>query len=245
MSEIIRVLVWNEWLHQNNKPKVVAAYPDGLHVELQRGLERHLGDAATVDTTTFDADDEHGLSEDKLRQTDVLLWWGHIAHAKVRDDVAERVVQRVREGMGLIVLHSGQHAKPFLKLLGTAGHIRWRNSGVPERLSVIAPGHPITEGLASDHFELETTEEFGEPFDVPTPDELIFISGFPSGQVFRSGCVWNRGAGKVFYFRPGHETYPIYRDANVQRVLANAVRYLVPRHGTVGFRDTSPNMNDG
>ena len=104
----------------------------------------------------------------------------------------------------------------------------WREAAEMERLWIVNPGHEICEGLDGECFELRETEMYGEFFDIPQPDELIFVSWFSGGEVFRSGCTFHRGKGKIFYFRPGHESYPIYHDANVQRVLANAVRWAVP-----------------
>ena len=78
-------------------------------------------------------------------------------------------------------------------------------------------------------FELEREEMYGERFDVPGTDELVMLSWFQGGEVFRSLCAWRRGAGKVLYFRPGHETYPTYHDVRVQRILANAANYARKR----------------
>ena len=142
--------------------------------------------------------------------------------------MVERVGQRVLEGMGLIVLHSGHASKIFKRMLGTNCSLRWREAAERERLWIVNPSHPITQGLAGEYFELPHTEMYGEFFDVPEPDELVFISWFEGGEVFRSGCTFRRGAGKIFYFRPGHETFPIYRDSNVRRVVANAVRWAAP-----------------
>jgi trehalose utilization protein len=182
---------------------------------------------AVVETATLQ-EVEHGLPAERLARTDVLVWWGHMAHADVAEAVVDRVQQRVLEGMGLIVLHSGHYAKIFRRLLGTTGSLRWREAGERERLWVCNPGHPIAAGLGA-YFELPREEMYGEPFVVPTPDEQVFISWFEGGEVFRSGCTWRRGNGKIFYFRPGHETYPTYHDANVRRVLANAARWAAPQ----------------
>jgi trehalose utilization protein len=159
-----------------------------------------------------------------LNNTDVMTWWGHMAHGDVKDEIAEKVKKRVLEGMGLIVLHSGHMAKPFLKLMGTSGALKWREDGLKEILWVTKPSHPITKGI-TDHFVIEHEEMYGEHFDIPEPDELIFISWFGGGEVFRSGCTWQRGAGKIFYFRPGHETFPTYYDKNVRTVISNACRW--------------------
>jgi len=221
----IRVTVWNEYLHEKSDPKVAEVYPDGIHAVIGEYLSGQPGfevRAATLD------EPEHGLSEEILNRTDVLIWWGHMAHDKVSDTVVDRVYRRVvLEGMGLIVLHSGHFSKIFRRLMGTTCDLKWREVGERERLWVVARGHPIADGIG-DYFELQHTEMYGEPFDIPPPDELIFISWFQGGEVFRSGCCFYRGTGKVFYFRPGHETLPIYYDENVQKVISNAVRWTAP-----------------
>jgi len=165
--------------------------------------------------------------EEVLAETDVLTWWGHAAHDEVDDEVAARVREHVLDGMGLIVLHSGHFSKVFRGLMGTTCGLKWREAGERERLWVIEPGHPIAEGV-DDYIELEPTEMYGERFDVPQPDALVFASWFEGGEVFRSGCCYRRGSGRVFYFRPGHETYPIYHDEAVQDVLANAAGWAAP-----------------
>jgi trehalose utilization protein len=182
-----------------------------------------------VRTATLD-EPEHGLTDDVLAQTDVLIWWGHMAHAEVSDEVVEKVQKRVLEGMGLIVLHSGHFSKIFRKLMGTTCSLKWREIGERQRLWVVDPGHPIAEGL-DEYFEIPHCEMYGEFFDIPAPDELVFISWFQGGEVFRSGCCYHRGRGKVFYFCPGHETLPIYHQAEPLRVIANAVRWATPSEG--------------
>ncbi|RME69654.1 MAG: trehalose utilization protein ThuA, partial [Verrucomicrobia bacterium] len=179
---------------------------------------------------------EHGLSEERLAQTDVLTWWGHMAHDQVSDAVAARVQTRVLQGMGLIVLHSGHFSKPFTRLMGTSCSLCWREADDRERIWVCNPGHPIAAGLDR-YFELPAEEMYGEPFGIPEPEEQVFISWFSGGEVFRSGNCWRRGNGKIFYFRPGHETYPTYYDPNVRRVLANAVRWAAPQGHWAGVRD--------
>ncbi len=232
----IRVTIWHEYRHDNpNGPKPNATccelYPQGMHVALQQGLEELLGDEVSITLATLDQDEQHGLSDELLANTDVMTWWGHCAHGEVKDPIAAKVAQRVREGMGLVVLHSGHYAKPFKMLMGTNCHLKWREAAETERLWVVSPGHPITAGLGNDHIQLDRAEMYGEHFDIPDPDELVFISWFEGGEVFRSGCVWKRGAGKVFYFRPGHETFPLYFDPEIRRVIANGVKYVAPAVG--------------
>ena len=224
----IQVTVWNEFVHERSNAAVARVYPDGIHAAIAAGLHASLGDQVSVRTATLDQPGQ-GLTESHLAATDVLLWWGHAAHDQVADELVERIVNRVLGGMGLIVLHSGHASKPFMKLMGTGCQLRWREEGERERLWIVDPGHPIVDGLGAEFFELPTTEMYGEQFGIPAPDELILISWFEGGEVFRSGCTFRRGKGKVFYFRPGHETYPIYFDSNVRLVLANAVRWAVPR----------------
>ena len=238
----IRVTVWNEFRHEKTRPHVAAVYPDGLHTTIARGLEAKLGADVVVRLAALD-DEQQGLADEVLANTDVMFWWAHGHHAAVDDANASRVAQRVREGMGFVALHSAHYAKPFKLLMGTNCHLTWRDDGEKERLWTIAPGHPITAGLASDCMVIEHEEMYGEPFDVPDPDELVFVSWFAGGEIFRSGCVWRRGAGRVFYFRPGHETFPTYMRDDVQTVLANAVRYLAPVAGAVAYRNHSPHAS--
>ena len=220
----IRVIVWNEFRHEKKDPVVAKVYPKGMHGAIADCLNRQGGIVATG--ATLDEPDQ-GVSADRLAATDVLIWWGHTAHKDVLDATVDRVHERVLAGMGLIVLHSGHFSKIFRKLMGTSCALRWREAAEKERLWVVNPAHPIVNGLPP-YFELAHEEMYGEHFDVPAPDELVFVSWFEGGEVFRSGCTWVRGRGKVFYFRPGHETYPSYYDANVLKVIANAVRWAQP-----------------
>lgn len=221
----LRVTVWNEYVHERQHAAVAAIYPDGIHGALATALRRREGFA--VRTATLDEPDQ-GLPPSVLESTDVLLWWGHAAHDRVSDELVNRIQQRVLSGMGLIVLHSGHYSKVFKRLMGSGCGLRWREAGERERVWLVNPGHPIADGVG-DYFEIEHGEMYGEPFAIPDPDELVFISWFQGGEVFRSGCTWRRGSGRVFYFGPGHETYPIYHDPNVQRVIANAVSWARPQ----------------
>lgn len=235
MNKPINVTVWNEFRHEKKNEAVKRIYPDGMHVVIARSLSAN----ADMHTRTATLDEpEHGLTEKVLAETDVLTWWGHVAHGEVSDTVVDRVQGRVLEGMGLIVLHSGHFSKIFRRMMGTNCSLKWREAAEKERLWNIEPGHPITQGIG-EYIELPNTEMYGERFDIPTPDKLIFISWFEGGEVFRSGCCWERGHGRVFYFRPGHETYPIYHNPQVQRVIANAVRWAAPR---VSIKDNCPNV---
>ncbi|MEZ4712576.1 MAG: ThuA domain-containing protein [Caldilineaceae bacterium] len=226
MSKPIRVTVWNEFRHEKSHEAVRKIYPDGMHVVIGNALKER---GFEVGSATLD-EPEHGLTQEVLDATDVLVWWGHMAHREVQDEIVTRVQERVLAGMGLIVLHSGHHSKIFKKLMGTSCSLRWREAGENERVWVIQPGHPIAEGLA-EYIDIPEVEMYGEHFDIPTPDELVFISWFKGGEVFRSGCCFFRGKGKIFYFRPGHETHPIYYQAEVQQVIANAARWAAPTPG--------------
>lgn len=218
-----RVTVWNENQHEKTNPAVQKVYPEGMHVVIAKALREQ---GFTVGTATLD-EPEHGLTVEVLAQTDVLIWWGHMAHGDVKDEIVERVHQRVLDGMGLVVLHSGHFSKIFKKLMGTTCDLKWREASEKERIWVVEPGHPIAEGLG-EYFEIEHEEMYGERFDIPAPDTLVLLSWFKGGEVFRSGCCYHRGKGKIFYFRPGHETYPTYYQAEVQRVIANGVRWAAP-----------------
>lgn len=217
----IRATVWGENVHEQTNKVVADTYPDGMHAQIAKGLNAAEGISATTATLQ---EPEHGLTDARLAGTDVLLWWGHAAHGDVSDEVTERVCRHVWAGMGFIALHSAHFAKPFKRLMGTPCNLTWREAGEKERLWQANRNHPIAAGLP-DHFELEHEEMYGEPFGVPEPLETVFISWFQGGEVFRSGLTWKRGAGHVFYFRPGHETYPTYHDSNVARVIENAVRW--------------------
>ena len=225
----IRVTVWGENVHERNDPPVRAIYPDGMHGTIAAGIAALLGDDARVRTATLEQP-EHGLPPAVLDDTDVLTWWGHVAHDQVDDAVVDRVHDAVLGGMGLLVLHSGHFAKIFQRLLGTSCTLRWRNDGERELVWCVAPAHPIAAGVPQP-IVIDAQEMYGEHFDIPVPDELVFVSSFAGGEVFRGGCCFRRGAGRIFYFSPGDQDYPVYHHADVQRVLANAVAWAAPRRG--------------
>jgi trehalose utilization protein len=234
VSAPLRVTVWNEFRHERSNPKVAAIYPGGIHEALAAPL-RAAGHE--VRTATLD-EPEHGLSHDVLGATDVLLWWGHKAHAEVQDEVVARVEARLLVGMGLIALHSAHFSKIFKRLMGTSCDLKWRVVGERERLWIVAPGHPITDGLP-ERIDLAREEMYGEHFDIPPPEELVLVSWFQGGEVFRSGCCFRRGSGRIFYFRPGHETYPTYHEPLIQRVIENAVRWAAPIDAAIPIRGRS------
>ncbi|MDP1592570.1 MAG: ThuA domain-containing protein [Prosthecobacter sp.] len=225
MPTPIRVTLWNEFVHERQNPEIAQIYPKGIHGALAEALGVH--EDFIIRTATLD-EPEQGVSQASLDETDVLLWWGHTAHDAVLDETVTRVQQRVLAGMGLIVLHSGHWSKVFKRLMGTSCALCWREAGERERVWVVNPGHPIAAGLG-DCIEIEQSEMYGEPFGIPTPDELIFVSWFQGGEVFRSGATWTRGSGRIFYFSPGHEVYPIYHHPDVQRVIANGIRWARPQ----------------
>lgn len=239
----IKVTVWNEYRHERHNEHVASIYPEGIHNAIAGYLKKN--DTFEVKTAVLD-DPDHGLTDEVLDNTDVLIWWGHLAHDEVRDDIVDKVRDKVLNGMGLIVLHSGHGSKIFQRLLGTrTGALKWRDDGEKERLWVIEHGHPIVEGLG-EYIEIPKEEMYGERFEIPAPDELVFISWFEGGEVFRSGCCYRRGKGKLFYFRPGHETFPIYHHTDVLKVISNAARWAAPTPGVkVTYGRMSPIENIG
>ena len=233
---MIRVLIWNEFYHEKFDEEAKNIYPNGIH----NAIAEFLGKDEELEIKTATLDDENcGISKEILDNTDVLIWWGHMRHDLVPDEVAFMIRDAVLEGMGAIFLHSGHHSKPFKYLMGTSCHLCWRESGDREILWVVEPSHPITRGIDR-YFVLDHEETYGEPFVIPTPDKLLLLGNFSGGEVFRSGCLYERGNGKIFYFQPGHETFPTYKVPAVQTVIRNAVHFLAP-----DFRDTNtcPEVN--
>ena len=225
---MIKVTVFNEFRHEKESEAIRAIYPDGIHGAIKAGIE---DEEILVRTVTLD-DPECGLTQEVLDDTDVLLWWGHMAHHEVPDEVAQRVRDAVHSGMGAIFLHSGHHSKPFRLLMGTPCNLTWREDGDYELVWVVNPAHPIAQGIGR-FIKLEEVETYGEPFSIPEPDELVFIGSYEGGEVFRSGCCWQRGNGRVFYFQPGHETYPIYHQPEIIKVIKNAIHWAKPTYRAV------------
>lgn len=223
---MIKVTIYNENEH-DKLDSIKAIYPHAMHGAIKEALDED--GRFEVRCVTLDMP-ECGLTDEVLADTDVLFWWGHARHADVPDVVVDRVQKRVLEGMGLVVLHSGHFSKVFKRLMGTGCNLKWRESGDKERIWITAPSHPIVAGLP-EHFELEHEETYGEHFDIPNPDEVVFTSWFTGGEVFRSGCVFHRGNGKIFYFRPGHESFPTFYDKNVKKVLCNAAAWVATDRG--------------
>ncbi len=236
MKKHIKVIVWNEYIHEKKDKDVIKLYPKGIHSVIADYLKKYK--ELKVRTAILD-ETEHGLGEKILKNTDVLIWWGHIAQNDVKDEIVERVYKHVLEGMGLIVLHSAKLSKIFKKLMGTTCTSKWREADERERLWVLNPAHPIAESIG-EYVEIERSEMYGEHFDIPNPDELVFLSWFEGGEIFRSGCCFYRGKGRIFYFSPGHETYPIYYHKDILKVIYNAVRWTAkresPKISTGNFR---------
>ncbi|MDH2444040.1 ThuA domain-containing protein [Amnibacterium sp. CER49] len=225
----MRITVWNEHVHETRGDEIVRGnYPDGIHSAIAEGLREHFGASDDVVRTAVLQDPEHGLTEEVLDDTDVLLWWGHIAHDQVADEVVDRVHRHVLAGMGLLVLHSGHYSKIFQRLTGTTNSLLWRNDGERELVWTIDHTHPIAAGVP-DPIVVPRQEMYGEPFDIPVPDELIFVSSFTGGEVFRSGVTYTRALGRIFYFSPGDQEYPVYHQPEIRQVLANGVRWAAPR----------------
>ena len=225
----INVVVWSEYRHERKPGAAQNTYPNGLHAAIKAFLD--VQEDMEVSLAALD-DPDQGLPDERLENTDVLIWWGHMAHNDVPDTLADKIRDRVYTGkMGFIALHSGHKSKPFMKIVGTNGNLSWgRNQ--KEVVWNLLPAHPITAGIP-DHFTLDEEELYSEPFFIPQPDELIFGSWFEDGNIFRSGACFRRGAGKVFYFQPGHETCPSYYHPYVQTVITNAVRWAKP--AAIGF----------
>ncbi len=220
----INVTVWNEFRHEKTDDVCRALYPDGLHTTIKQFLD--TDETLNVRLAALD-DPDCGLPDEVLESTDVLIWWGHLHHGEVPEELANKIRDRVWLGkMGFIALHSAHKSKPFRKIIGTNGNLSWgRNQR--EVLWNMLPGHPITAGIP-DHFTLESEELYCEPFYIPQPDELIFAGWYEDGCVFRSGACYFRGAGKLFYFQPGHETCRSFFNPYVRKIINNAVHWAVP-----------------
>lgn len=220
-AEPIRVTVWGENVHESRDRDVQQIYPSGMHTVIAEAISEHLGDRAIVRAATLDQPGQ-GLPPEVLEETDVLTWWGHIAHHQVEEELVDRVCDRVARGMGLLALHSAHFSKVFKRLMGTSCALRWRSEGERELVWTVDPAHPIAQGVP-EVFSIDAQEMYGELFDIPSPDELVFISSFAGGEVFRSGCCFHRGFGRVFYFSPGDQAYPVYYHPVVRKVIANGV----------------------
>lgn len=217
-----RITIYNEYVHEQKDEGVYAVYPQGIHRALAQCLE-----SQHTQVRCFTLETVNGLTDEVLAQTDVMLWWGHLRHEAVPDEVALRVKEAVLKGMGMIFLHSAHHSKPFKLLMGTSCNLTWREDGDMERVWTVSPAHPIAQGVGR-YFELPHVETYGEPFAIPNPDDVIFMGWYEGGEVFRSGITFHRENGRIFYFQPGHETFPIFYDPTVQTILRNAVAWAKP-----------------
>ncbi len=223
---MVKILIYNEFKHEvevGKKPAEV--YPNGIHIALKDALQ----DEFEVKTVTLDTCEE--ITDKLLDETDVMLWWGHMYHDNVPNEVAERVHQAVLGGMGFVVLHSGHHSKPFKLLMGTNCNLNWRENGDRELLWVCKPAHPIAQGIGR-FIKLDGEETYGEPFGIPEPDETVFIGSYEGGEVMRAGCCWTKENGKIFYFQPGHETFPTYYNEEIIKVIKNAINWATPIYRT-------------
>ncbi len=219
-----KVIIYNEFHHERSEAAIAAVYPDGIHSELKRQLEDD-----DICVRTFTLDNVNDITDEVLADTDVLIWWGHVRHLDVPDEVAQRVKNAVLCGMGAVFLHSAHHSKPFKLLMGTSCNLTWREDGDRELVWVCDPSHPIVQGI--DRFiNLEHEETYGEPFGIPEPDKLVLIGSYSGGEVFRAGCCYRRENGKIFYFQPGHEAYPTYKNSDVIKVIKNAIYWTKPEY---------------
>lgn len=221
---MIKVTIFDEAMPLDiAREELAATYPDGLGAQLAAILQ----EAGGFETRVFtQANLREGLSAEALADTDVLLYWSHKNWRDVPDDIVDAMQERVLAGMGLVLLHSAHASKIFTRLMGTNTRVlRWREAGELQRYFIVAPWHPIAKGLPAEYFEVPHDETYGEPFQIPQPDEQVFISWCEGGEVFRSGCCYRRGAGRIFYFQGGHETFPVYYQKEVKTVIVNACRW--------------------
>lgn len=240
MKKKLNVVVWNEFRHEKRYDHVKAIYPNGMHATIKEFLEKQ--DDIEVTLAALD-DPDQGISDELLEKTDVLLWWGHVAHKEVSDELVAKIQKRVYLGkMGFIALHSAHHSKPFKAIVGTSGNLTW-GSNKKEIVWTLMPSHPIAAGIP-EHFNLESEEIYAEPFYIPQPDELIFGGWFESGHIFRSGACFIRGAGKVFYFQPGHEECPSFHNEYVQKIITNGVYWAAPAEFGFEIPDGCPHCKN-
>ncbi len=245
MTDTVIFLVWDE----NKKSVPTEVYPSNIRGAIADAL--NVSEVVNIVAATACLDDDHqGITADVLRNIDVLIWWGHARHDEVTDETAELVRSAVHnDGLGFLPLHSAHYSKPFKAVLSANGHLKggWRENDNPadtEEITVAAPKHPIAEGIVG--FTIDQEEMYGAPFDVPPYQVVVFQSYFPTGgEYFPSfattvgkgidpafasgsgnGANQGEGAGRVFYFRPGHETFPTYHLPVVQKILRNAVLWL-------------------
>lgn len=217
------VVVWSE----GTAPKDV--YPNDINGAIAEGLADMPG--WEVITASI-KDPDQGISDDLLKRTDVLIWWGHKKHGLVKNALVAKIENRVKnEGMGFISLHSSHFAKPNKALMGTEcswGAYEGDSSNL--RVTVADPVHPIAKGVAD--FTTVHEERYSEPYAVPEPEAVVFtgVHEIKKGgeDPSRIGLCWHVGKGKFFYFQAGHETNPIFYDKNVRTIMRNAVEWAAP-----------------
>ncbi len=235
---MLNVVIWNEYRHEKLEDACREIYPEGIHGCIRNFLKVN----SDLDISLAALDDEHqGLPDELLNKTDVLIWWGHMAHHEVSDELVEKIRQRVYAGkMGLIVLHSGHHSKVFREVVGTTGNLSWGRDQ-KEVVWNLYPTHPIAKGIP-EYFTLELEELYSEPFYIPQPDALVFGSWYEDGFIFRSGVCFERGLGKVFYFQPGHEFCRSFYNEYVQKIITNAVYWVAPVEVGYEVPNGAPNI---
>ena len=225
----LRVTVWSEVIDPVLEPRAVTYYPDDINVYLAEFLSiEHDFEVRTANLRQK----ENGLSQEILNDTDVLVWWSHLYDDQVSDETAQRVAETVLNGMGILFLHASLGSKPAKILLGTNSNTgKYREIGEKEKIWVVDRSHPVVDGMEKEYIEIPASEMYGEPYGIPTPDDIVFISWFEGGEVLRSGVDWKKGAGKVFFFAPGHEEFPVYYHSEIQKAVKNIVRWLKPVKG--------------
>lgn len=229
----LRVTIWNEFVHEQELPNIRAVYPEGIHGCLRSFLEKEEDMAVTCVTLDMP---HQGITRELLKNTDVLIWWSHARQEEITDETVGLVQDAVLSGMGLIALHSAHYSRIMRRLLGTSMTLHWRH-GDRENLWCVCPTHPIAQGVPA-CIPIPQEEMYGECFDIPRPDDIVFLGWFSGGEVFRSGVTFTRGLGKIFYFQPGHEEAPVYRQPDIQRIITNAVRWAAPL-----WRQSAPPQN--
>ena len=225
-----KVVVWSEG-SANVDEGSKKVYPEDINTAIAEGLAPLKARGWEIVKATL-GDPDQGISDELLAGTDVLIWWGHKKHGEVKNELVDKIDQRVRDGkMGFIATHSSHFAKPFKKLMGTA--CSWGEyvvDGTSVEILVKEPSHPICRGVRS--FKLPKIERYGEPFAVPAPEAVPLDGRYtkPDGKTApaRMGLCWAVGKGKVFYFTPGHETYDDYYRPEVRRIFVNAVQWAAP-----------------
>ena len=232
----MNITIYNEFIHEKNEQRIADVYPKGIHEQLKSFIESDENKVTCITLDNIATD----MTDELINSTDVMIWWGHMGHHLVPDEIAVKVQNAVLSGMGIIFLHSAHHSKPFKLLMGTPCNLGWREDKDYERLWVCNPAHPIAKGIGR-CITLAHVEVYSEPFMIPEPDELVFIGAYEGGEAMRSGCCYKRGYGKVFYFQPGHESFPTYYNKDIQTVILNAIEWAKPNYrGILGCPHIDP-----